>query len=88
MTTAKKCWRLDKNIPIAVIIAFILQVIGAIIWITELDARVSNVEHQSTLLAPANEKFARLEERLDHIKEDTDSLKRQLDRITDRLFKK
>lgn len=87
MIERNKHWVIDKRIPIAVIIAFILQVIGAVIWVTELDARVNIVERQSELLSPTNEKFARLEERLDNIKGDLSSVKRQLDQITNRLLK-
>lgn len=87
MSIGNKYWKIDRNIPIAVLIALVLQIVGAIIWVTELDARVNNVEHQSMLLAPSNEKFARLEERLDHIKEDLNSLKQQLNQITNRILK-
>lgn len=83
-----KHWKLDRRIPIAVIGALVMQMMGAIIWVTELDARVSYVENQSLGNINANEKFARLEERLDAIRQNVDSIKRDVSQITDRLLKK
>jgi Tfp pilus assembly protein PilO len=80
-------WKLDRRIPIAVIVTLAMQIIGALIWATELDARVSSIEQQSVTSSTANEKFARLEERLDGIRENVDSMKRQLEHLTEHLLK-
>ena len=88
MRTESKHWTLDRRIPIAVIIAIILQIGMALIWATDLDARVGYIEHQSSRYSGNNEKFARIEERLDSIKENVDSIKHQLEQLTYRLLRK
>lgn len=88
MTKDDNHWRIDRRIPIVVIIALVMQAIGAIVWATELDARVNNIEQQSINGAIANEKFARLEERLESLKENIYAIRRQLDQFTDSRIKK
>ena len=66
MIKSRESWKLDRRIPLAVIIMLILQIASALVWATQLDARVSNMEHQSISIISVNEKFIRLEERLDH----------------------
>lgn len=80
-------WKIDRHIPVAVIVTLLLQMCAVLIWATELDARVGNVER---IIGATNisEKLARLEERLDSMKQDTGAMKRQLDYLTDRLIRK
>lgn len=80
-------WKLDRRIPVAFILAIFLQFAGAIIWATELDARVSQIEKQNMGAAALYEKLARIEERMDYMKQDVASIKRQLDRFGDRSNK-
>ena len=75
-----------RRIPLAVIITLLVQCIGAVIWATQLDARVAAMEEQSVSTVVLNEKFARLEERLDNMKQDLSGMKRQLDRLTERFL--
>ena len=88
MTKDDNHWRIDRRIPIVVIISLVMQAIGAIVWATELDARVNNIEQQSINGAIANDKFARLEERLESLKENIYAIRRQLDQFTDSRIKK
>jgi hypothetical protein len=76
-----KKWKLDRRIPLAVIIMLLLQIASALVWATQLDARVSHMEHQSISIISVNEKFIRLEERLDNMKQDMVYIRRQLERI-------
>jgi hypothetical protein len=78
-------WVLDRRVPIAVIVTLLFQMSGALVWATQLDARVGDIERQSISSAGLNEKFARLEERLDDMKQNLASMKHQLDHLTDRL---
>lgn len=87
MTDIENGWKLDRRIPIAVIVALLLQLAGALIWATELDARVSGIERQSLGSSGMSERFARMEERLDNVRQDMQGMKRQLDRLTERLLK-
>ena len=79
-------WKLDRRIPFAVILTMLLQLAGALIWATQLDARVGNVEEQMVSDSSLNEKFGRLDERLESLKQNMDGIKRQLDKLTDRLL--
>lgn len=80
-------WKIIRRIPLTVIFMLLFQLGGALIWATQIDARVGTIEQQSISSAELNEKFARLEERLDNMKEDLAGMKRQLDHLTDRLLK-
>jgi Tfp pilus assembly protein PilO len=80
-------WRVDKRIPLAVIIAMFLQIAGILIWATQLDARVESIEHRTLADASLSEKFARLEERMENLKRDTDYIKHQMDMVTERMIK-
>jgi hypothetical protein len=77
----------EITVPLAVVIALLLQMAGALIWSVQLDARVNNLEEGTVSSKGLSEKFARLEERLDNLKEMTADLKRQIDQLTERLLK-
>ena len=80
-------WKIDRHVSVAVILMLLFQVAGVLIWATQLEARVGGMEQQSVNSSTLNEKFARLEERLENMKQDIGSMKRQLDRLTERLLK-
>jgi Tfp pilus assembly protein PilO len=84
----EKGWRIDKRVPVAVILTMFIQIAGILIWAAQLDARVGNMERQVIGETSLNEKFARLEERLENMKQDIVSLRHQIDRLTERLLKK
>ena len=71
---------IPRRLPMALLLTIIIQAGSALIWATQLDARVNNVEQLCNGNSGLNEKFARLEERLD-------GMKHQLDRLTDKLLK-
>jgi len=79
--------RMDRRLPFAVIVTLLVQAAGALVWATELDARVNGLEQQLVTSSSLNEKFARLEERLENMKQDIEGIKHQLDHLTDRLLK-
>ena len=68
------------RLPLALVVTLMIQAASILIWATQLDARVNGVEHQCAGTSSLNEKFARLDERLD-------GMKQQLDRLTNRLLK-
>jgi hypothetical protein len=88
MMKIDNAWRLDKRVPVAVIVAMLLQLAGILIWATQLDARVSSMEQQMVGSPALGEKFARLEERLEYMKQDVQYIKHQLERLADRMSKK
>jgi hypothetical protein len=80
-------WRIDKRVPVAVIIAMILQIAGILVWATQLDARVGGVEQQLQGESLLLEKFARLEERLEFLKRDVEGIGRKIDTMQERSQK-
>jgi len=82
MMNNDKHWKLDRRIPVAVVIALFMQMMGAIVWATSIDARVNQIEQNTMGGAFASEKFARIEERLEHLKEDIVIIRRQLENLS------
>lgn len=80
-------FKMERRIPLTVIAVLLVQLASALIWATQLEARVSGVEKESVSANALNEKFARLDERLDGMKQNLEEMKHQIDRITDRLLK-
>jgi len=78
---------LQRRMPYALIITLLVQAASVLIWATQLDARVNGMEQQCAGASGLMEKFARLEERIDGVKQDIGNVKHQLDRLTDRLLK-
>lgn len=79
-------WQLDRRIPLAIVLTLLMQLAGALFWAAQLDARVIRVEQQSLGIAQLNVRFARLEERLDNVKQDTDTMKRLLAHLAQQLL--
>ena len=77
-----------RPIPWSVVLTLLLQFIAIVIWATQLDARVNNMEQQNVSTGALNEKFARLDERLDNLRDDFGGMKRQLDRLTEQLLRR
>ena len=78
-------WMLDRRVPIAVILTLLVQMGGALVWATQLDARVAEVERQATGYSSLNEKFARLDQKLDDVQQNLAAVRRQLDHMADRV---
>ncbi len=75
-----------RRMPGAVLFSVVIQAAGALVWATQLDARVSSVERQSVNTVMLNEKFARLDERLEYLKKEIESMHRQTEQINKRLI--
>src|SRR5579885_764923 len=76
-------WRLERKIPLTLFSALVGQCVGLIVWGTYLEARLEAVEHAQAEQAGLNEKFARLEERIDALRGDIAQMRRQLDRLAE-----
>jgi len=79
--------RRSIRIPSVLIMTLLMQAAAILIWATQLDARVNGVEQQVLNSRSLNEKFAKLEERLDDVKQGMGDIKHQLDHLTERLLK-
>ena len=71
-------WRVDKRIPIALLMTLFLQIAAAIIWATQLSARVDTLEHEASETSGFGEKLARIDERLQSVKQDVEFIKREI----------
>ncbi len=78
-------WKIDRRIPLAMIMTVLMQMAGGLIWATQLNARVRQVEQQAGANITLSERFARLEERLENVKRNTEIMKGQLDHLVERL---
>lgn len=76
------------RIPTAIIISLLMQASVILIWATQLDARVNGVEQHMLGNQGLNERFAKLEERLDDVKQNVGDIKRQLEFLTQNLLEK
>ena len=76
-----------RRISLALVMTIVVQVASILIWATQLNARVNGMEQQCAATGALSEKFARLDEHLDGMKQDLSGVKHQLDRLTDRLLK-
>lgn len=71
-------WRVDKRIPIALLLTLFIQIAAAIIWATQLNARVDNLEQEAGESVGFGEKLARIDERLQNLKQDVEFIKREV----------
>ena len=60
-------WSLDKRVPLALIIAILMQTAAALWWAASLNARVEQLERQAIVAAPNVERIVRLETKMDAI---------------------
>jgi hypothetical protein len=76
----------EGRLSLALIMTLLMQAAGVLIWATQLEARVGAVEQQGEGTSSLNEKFARLDERLDGMKEDIAVIRRQMENLTTHLM--
>lgn len=77
-------WRIDKRIPIALLITLFLQIAMAIIWATQLNARVDSLEEKAVYSSDFGEKLARIDERLQSVKQYMEDIKHELENVAGR----
>lgn len=80
-------WQIDKRIPIALLVTLFLQIATALIWATQLNARVVSLEGQANHSADFGEKLARIDERLGHIKQDMEHIKHVIENNVRKITK-
>lgn len=81
--------RIDKHIPVAVILAIIIQTCGAIWWASRVESRINNLESQQAHVIKRDERIRQLEtdvpvirEKLNNIEKSTDRIEKKLDKIS------
>lgn len=80
-------WRVDKRIPIALLITLFLQIASAIIWTTQLNARVDTLEQKASYSSDFGEKLARIDERLQAVKQYMEDIRQEIRNVNGRLGK-
>ncbi len=80
-------WRVDKRIPIALLITLFLQIASAIIWTTQLNARVDTLEQKAAYSSDFGEKLARIDERLQAVKQYMEDIRQEIRNVNGRLGK-
>ncbi len=62
-------WHLDKKVPIAMIMAIILQTGGMVWWAASASERLNALERKADASAPQAERLARVETNLESVKD-------------------
>jgi septal ring factor EnvC (AmiA/AmiB activator) len=86
-------WKIDKHIPVAVILAIILQTFGAIWWASSVTTRIEALErsrHSQEIRTEAHEKRVQIiekdlpviREKIENIKGTTDRIEKKLDKLS------
>ena len=60
-------WHLDKRVPIALILAIVVQTVGLGVWVGSIQQRVANNERAIVAAADQGERLARIEAILERV---------------------
>lgn len=69
-------WHLDKRVPIALLLAILIQTGGGFWWAATTSERINNLEKQATISAPQGERLARVEVKLEAVQDGITEIKR------------
>jgi hypothetical protein len=69
-----KSWRIDRTIPVSLIVVILIQTFGLFAWAMGLQSRVAMLENTSV----TREAFARLDEKMNSMKDDMAGLKKDM----------
>lgn len=72
-------WHLDKRVPVAIIVAFIMQTAAALVWAGSAGERLGQVEKRVETAASTAERTVRLEEQVVHVRASLARIERKLD---------
>ena len=81
----EKALRVDMRLTLAVVVTISIQLAAALLWAAHVDERVMILEKKTEMLPDANIQLARMEERLDGVRKDTDYIKRKLDNFLEKV---
>lgn len=60
-------WHLDKRVPIALLLAMLIQTGGAFWWAATISERINNLEKRADASAPQADRLTRVEVKLDGV---------------------
>ena len=78
MTDAVR-WHLHRQITLGVVLAFLVQTSGALIWFGRVGERLDQLEHEVVRQEPMAERLARLEAEVRLARESLVRIERRLD---------
>lgn len=78
---ATKSWQLDKRIPLALIVAILIQTLGFAYWTGTLSQRVTSLEATRMSQMDSPGRIIRLETQVDGIKSTLQRVESKLDRL-------
>lgn len=73
-------WRLERKIPVTLVLAALAQLVALVAWATWLEARVTAMETGAHDLRGLSASFARLEERIEGVRQEISLLRREVER--------
>lgn len=76
----KPGWHLDKRVPIALILALIVQTAGVVAWFATLDSRLASVETWQEKNDATRDRLATIETQLSGMKDTLVRIERKLDK--------
>lgn len=68
-------WHVDRKIPVAVLLAFVVQTSGIVWWGATASERLSAVERRVEFAAPQADRLTRLEVNVEAIKDSLNEIK-------------
>ena len=78
--TAPPAWRLDRQVSVAVMFAFLVQTGGALLWAGGAAERIAAIERRLDRQSGVNERLARLEAQADASRASLQRIEAKLDR--------
>jgi hypothetical protein len=73
-------WTLDRRVPLALILALVLQTAGLVWWASSLSERVNTLERRAEATAPQGDRLTRVEVKLEGVQSGIDEIKRLIRR--------
>jgi len=72
---ADASWHLDKKVPIAMILAILMQTGGIVWWGATASERLNALERKADAVAPQAERLARVETKLESVQDGISEIK-------------
>lgn len=74
-------WKIDKHIPIAVILAMVMQTFAIIWWAAQMEARVGVLETQTAQNTLVIDRVSRVEEKVSALRESSQRIEQKIDQM-------
>jgi hypothetical protein len=74
-------WKIDRHIPVAVLLALVTQTAAVVGWAAALETRVGVLERTTQQGVVLLERMSRMEERVEGLKDQAVRIEAKLDRV-------